>query len=150
VGEPLGISTATSKTRPRKAAHEFSDRRRSDLVVQPPQHLAGGTGLVVLDEAQHGNMLERIVKSSAFHVLDDFLFKKLEILQVVSVNCCRCSFRRSSMVTDSFKKRPVKFVSEELEIQIKFNGSFYKIIELRMIGAVEQLPGEDNIIRKSY
>jgi hypothetical protein len=54
------------------------------------------------------------------------------------------------MVTDSFKKGPVEFVSEELEIQINFNASFYKIIEFRTIGAVEQPPGEDNVVRKSY
>jgi len=53
------------------------------------------------------------------------------------------------MVTDPFKKGPVEFVFEELEIQIKFNSYFYKIIELKMIGAIEQPPGKDNVVGKS-
>ncbi len=35
---------------------------------------------------------------------------------------------RSSMITDSCKKGPVEFISEELEIQIKLNGFLHKII----------------------
>jgi hypothetical protein len=53
------------------------------------------------------------------------------------------------MIADSFKERPVEFISEELEIQIKFNSLFYKIFEFRMIAAVEQPSGEDNVERKS-